>query len=206
MKLITTASLLTLALCTAPVFAADGANFTGFTFGASVGQSHNSIDYSGYIDGKSSSDNSFASSLNAGYGFALTDAVVLSVGATYALSSAKFGQVTYDDGGNTVYVNGKAKNHWSVFVAPGYRLAPQWLAYAKLAYHEAKGHYSDTLMGSGTSNHHGVGYGAGLTFAATRNVELNAEISRVKLSSSSSALSSGEPTITEFTIGANYRF
>jgi len=206
LKLIITTGLLTLVLCSAPAFAADSANFTGFTLGVTVGQSHNSIDYSGYIDGKSSSDNSFASGLNAGYGFALNDSVVLSVGATYALRDAKFGQVTYDESGSTVYVNGKIKDHWSVFVAPGYRFAPQWLGYAKLAYHVAKSHYTDTLMGSGTSSHHGVGYGAGLAFAATHNLELSAEVSRVDLSRASFALSSGEPSITEFTIGANYRF
>ena len=206
MKLITTTGLLTLALCATPAFAADSANFTGFTVGVTAGQSHNSIDYSGYIAGKSSSDTSLASVLNAAYGFALSDSAVVSVGATYALSDAKFGQVTYVESGNTVYVNGKIKDHWSVFVAPGYRFSPQWLGYAKLAYHAAKSHYTDTLMGSGTSNHHGVGYGAGVAFAATRNFELNAEISRVDLSRGSFALSSGEPSITEFTIGANYRF
>ena len=206
MKFITTTGLLSLALCATPAFAADSANFTGFTVGVTAGQSHNSTDYSGYIAGKSSSDTSFASGLNAAYGFTLSDSVVLSVGGTYALSDAEFGQVTYVEDDDTVYVNGKIKDHWSVFVAPGYRFSPQWLGYAKLAYHAAKSHYTDTLMGSGTSNHHGVGYGAGVAFAATRNFELNAEISRVDLSRGSFALSSGEPSITEFTIGANYRF
>ncbi len=206
LKLISSTSLLILAFCTAPAFAADSANFTGFTVGVTVGQSHNQIDYSGYIAGKSSSDNSFASGLNAAYGFALSDVVVLSVGASYALSDAKFGQVTYLNHGKTIYVNGKVKDHWSVFVAPGYRFAPQWLGYAKLAYHAGTSDYTDTLTGSGTSKHHGFGYGAGLAFAATRNLELSAEVSRVDLNRESFALSTGEPSITEFSIGANYRF
>ena len=201
-----TFSLLTLALCTVPAFAADSANFAGFTFGASVGQSHNTINYAGYIAGKSSSENSFASGLNAAYGFALNDSFLLSVGATYALSDAKFGQVTYVEDGNTVYVNGKIKDHWSVFIAPGYRFTPQWLGYAKFGYHSAKSHYTDTLMGSGTSNHHGFGYGAGVAYAVARNLELNAEIQHVRANSASFALSSGKPTITEFNVGMNYRF
>lgn len=93
-----------------------------------------------------------------------------------------------------------------VFIAPGIRFAPQWLGYAKLAYHHAKSDYTDSLMGSSTSSHHGTGYGAGVAYAVTRNIEVNAEIQHVRFSSASFALSSGEPSVTEFNVGVNYRF
>lgn len=98
------------------------------------------------------------------------------------------------------------KNHWSAFVAPGYRFAPQWLGYVKLAYHRARSEYTDTLVGADTSSHHGVGYGAGLSYAVARNVEVNAEIHQVRFSRASFALSFGKPEVTEFNLGVNYRF
>lgn len=206
LKKTSTLSLLILTLCATSALAADGASFSGFSVGATAGVSHNHIDYDGYIAGKSSSDDSFASGLNAAYGFALSDSFVLSVGATYALSNAKFGQVSYVEDGSTVEVDGKIKDHWSIFIAPGYRFAPKWLGYAKLGYHAAKSHYSDSLMGSGTSSHHGVGYGAGLAYAVASNIEISMEIEHVDLNRKHFALSSGEPDITEFKLGASYRF
>lgn len=61
-------------------------------------------------------------------------------------------------------------------------------------------------MGSGTSTHHGFGYGAGVAYAVARNIEINAEIQHVRLNSASFALSSGKPAITELNVGVNYRF
>ena len=167
---------------------------------------HEVVYWSGYLAGKSSSKSSFASGLNAAYGFALGESVVFTIGAIYALSDAKFGQVTYVEDGNTVYVNGKIKDHCSIFVAPGYRFAPQWLGYAKFGYHSAKSHYTGTLVGSGTSNHHGFGYGAGVAYAVARNLELSAEIQHVRANSARFTRSSGKPAITEFNVGVNYRF
>ena len=198
--------LVILSLCATPAVAADKAPFTGFALGATAGVSHNSIDYSGYLDGHSSSKNDFAGGLAASYGFALGDKATLSLGATYVLNKTEFGTTTYQEDGDTVRVDGKLKNHWSIFVAPGYRFAPQWLGYAKLAYHQATSDYTDTLMGSGESHHHGVGYGAGLAYAVASNVEISAEVEHVDLNRKYFALSSGEPAITEFKLGVNYRF
>jgi opacity protein-like surface antigen len=206
MNRIHVACLLSLAICAPQSSAAETSPFTGFTLGATAGAARSSVDYSGYIGGKSSSKDDFVGSINAGYGFALGENVVLGIGAAYVLNSAEFGQVNYQEDGRTVYVDGKLKEHWSVFVAPGLRLAPQWLAYVKLGYHHARSEYTDTLVGSGRSDHHGFGYGAGFSYAAAKAIELNAEIQQVNLSSASFALSSGEPSVTELTVGINYRF
>lgn len=201
-----TAGIVTLAALLGGNVAIAADNFTGFTLGASAGLSHNSIDYAGYIAGKSSTKDNIVGGVNAGYGFALSDAAVLSVGASYVLNKSKFGEVTYLNSGDTIRVNGKFKDHWSVFIAPGYRFAPQWQGYAKLSYHIAKSEYSDTLMGAGTSNHHGIGYGAGLSYAVAKQVEVSAEVQHVRFNSASFALSSGRPEVTEFNVGVNYRF
>lgn len=206
MKKVSALCLLTLVACSPSCFAAEAQAFTGFTLGATVGLSHDAIDYSGYIAGQSSSKNNLVAGLNAAYGFALGESFVLSVGGAYSLKKTSFGQTTYVENGNTVYVNGDIKNHWSVFVAPGLRLAPQWLAYGKLSYHSAKTTYTDTLMGSGSSNHHGFGYGVGTAYAIARGIELNAEIQHVRLSDACFALSCGTPSATEFNVGVNYRF
>lgn len=206
MKTFSTLRLLALTVCCSSSFAAESQTFTGFTLGATAGLSHNAMDYSGYIAGKSSSKNDVVGGLNAAYGFGLGESFVLSVGGTYSLNKTSFGQTTYLDGGNTIYVNGDIKNHWSVFVAPGLRLAPQWLAYGKLSYHSAKSSYTDTLVGSGSSNHHGIGYGIGTAYAVARNIEISAEVQHVRLSEACFALSCGTPSLTEFNIGMNYRF
>lgn len=198
--------LLTLALCAAPGFCAETSNFTGLALGVTGALSHASIDYSGYIAGHSSSENDFAGGVTASYGLPLGETGVLGIGASYIVNSVKFGHTTYQEDGQTVDVSGKIKDHWSVFVAPGVKFAPQWLAYGKIAYHYATSDYTDTLVGSGTSKHHGFGYGAGIAYAVGRNLEINAEVGYVKLSETHFALSSGEPKITDFTVGLNYRF
>ena len=206
MKASTANCLVILSLCSAPAMAADKAPFTGFALGATAGVSHNSIDYSGYLEGHSSSKNNFAGGLAASYGFALGGNATLSVGATYVVNKTRFGTTIYQESGDTVRVDGKLKNHWSVFVAPGYRFAPQWLGYAKLAYHQATSEYTDTLMGSDESRHRGVGYGVGLAYAVAPNVEISAELEHIDLNRKHFALSSGEPELTEFKLGVNYRF
>lgn len=188
------------------VAAADQTNFTGFTMGLTAGMSRNTVDYSGYIGNQSPSKNDFVGGANIGYGFALGQNFVLTVGAAFDLNSTKFANTTYQNGGSTVGVSGKLKDHWSVFVAPGVRLDPRWLAYAKVGYHHAKSEYTDALVGSGSTSHHGIGYGAGLAYAATRNVELKAEVQHVSLNRGYFALSSGKPSVTQLNVGANIRF
>jgi opacity protein-like surface antigen len=199
-------ALCMLCLMASPTFAADKNGFSGFSVGFAAGGMHNSVDYSGYIEGNSSSKNDYLGALNAGYGFAFGDSMVLSVGASYVLGKSEFGETRYLDGAQSGVVKGKYKDHWSVYVAPGYRFAPDWLAYGKLAYHEMKSEYSDSLVGSGESRHHGIGYGAGVGYALSQNIDLNAEVQHVEFSRAHFALSSGKPAVTQYTVGINYRF
>lgn len=206
MNRIQSTCLISLALCATHGIAAETSSFTGLTIGASAALAHTNVDYSGFLDGVSSSKNDFAGGINAGYGIALGERVVLGIGASYIVNSVDFGQVSYQDSGQTVHVDGKLKDHWSIYISPGLRFAPNWLAYAKLGYHHATSEYTDTLMGSGTSSHHGVGYGAGVAYSLADRIELSAEIQHVNLSSASFAQSTGDPSVTEYTVGVNYRF
>lgn len=194
-------------VCALPVAAshAEPINFVGPTLGLRVSSMHDKTDYSGFLAGQSSSDNDVGFDVTAGYGFNLSKDWVINVGASYAINDAKFGTVNYVDGGNQT-VNAKLKDHWSVFVEPGYRFAPQWLGYASFSYHDAKGEYRDSQLGNGDVGTTGFGYGLGLSYAYTRNIETSVEIRQIDFSRESANLSAGKPQITEVGIRFNYRF
>ena len=204
-RIVVSTLLLALAVPALPAQAAERGNFEGFSLGASVGASRNHVDYAGFLAGKSSSKTTAVAGLNASYTFPINETFLLTTGVTYVLNSAKFGQTTYQSGG-TVYVDGKLKDHWSVFVAPGVRFDRNWLAYAKIGYHAAKADFTDTLVGPGTTRHHGIGYGLGVSYAVSRHIEVNTEINHVRLNSAHFALSDGRPSVTELDLGINYRF
>ena len=204
----TQASLLAaVALCALPITAsqAEEANFAGPTVGLRVNAQHDKVDYGGFLAGKSSSDNDVGFDVMAGYGFNLSKEWVINVGASYTVNDTKFGTANYLSNGNQT-VNAKLKNHWSVFVEPGYRIAPQWLAYASFSYHQADGEYNDSLLGRGTVSATGFGYGLGLGYALTHNIEASVEARQIDFSRESVNLSTGKGKITEAGIRLNYRF
>jgi len=201
-----TAVLIALTLGILPIASqAADANFTGPTIGARVSYVDNDVDYSGFLAGRSSSDNDTAFDLSAGYGFNLGKDWVLNVGASYTLNDTDFGTVNYVDGGNQT-VTAKLKNHWSLSIEPGYRFAPQWLGFVSLSYHNAEGEYRDSQLGTGTVDTNGFGYGLGLSYAYNRNVEVGVELKQIDFSRETVNLSSGEPEVTQFALRLNYRF
>lgn len=193
-----------LALGAASAFAAD-APFTGPSIGVAFGASHNKINFGGFLAGNTSSDTDSVGKISAGYGFALTSSWVLNAGAEYTFGKQKFGNTTYTAGG-TQTVHSELKNDWSLFAAPGYRVAPNAIVYGKLAYHNATGRYTDTLPATGETTHNGVGYGVGYAYALGRNIELNAEYNHIDYSRESAVASNGKPKQDMLTIGLGYRF
>jgi opacity protein-like surface antigen len=178
-------------------------SFTGPSVGVALTAARNKVEYSGYYAGQTSQHTATDAELNASYGFDFGNNVLTAVGLTYALGEPSFGSVVYSAHETT---DVKAKQHWSVYLAPGCRFAPQWSAYVKLAYHHLQADTHDTLMGDSTSEHHGWGYGVGLAYAVTNHVEASFEVQQVNLSSASANLSSGKPSFTQATLGAAYRF
>lgn len=182
------------------------ANFTGFGIAATAAYTHNKVEYGGYLNGRSSDKNEARFALDASYGIPVSGNFIATVGATIDLNETKFGSLQYADGADNPTVETKLKNHWSVYLAPGVRLAPNFMLYAKAAYHGAKGEAADSKYGVNTRTHRGFGYGAGAAFAITRNVETGLEIQHVDFNSKSAVLSSAKPSFTEVTwrIGARF--
>ncbi len=202
-----TLSTTALALMTLSSAWANETSFTGASIGGNLGYRHSNVDFSGYLAGRSTSSNKAIAQLEGSYGIAMSEAVVLSVGATYDLNSTSMGNLSYNAGsGKTANASTKLKQHWSLYLAPGYRVAKDWLVYGKLGYHRATVDYTDSVFASGSTQLNGVGYGVGAAYAVARNVELGAELQRVNFNSGSGNASTGKPSLTELIVKAAYRF
>jgi opacity protein-like surface antigen len=180
-------------------------NFTGPAVGVSLSAARNKVEYGSFLAGSESKKSDAVSRLDASYGFGLSPQWVLSVGETYDLNKTDFGRVSYVSGG-TQTVDVKLKNHAAIYVAPGYQVAPNWLAYGKLSWHHAKGEYNDTGTGSGTTNHTGTGVGFGLATAFSKNIEGRFEVEQVNYSREARDRSTGKPKTSQATLYVGYRF
>jgi opacity protein-like surface antigen len=180
-------------------------NFIGPAVGVRLAALHNEVDYGGFLAGSSSAKNDTGFDVFAAYGLPLSGDWIANVGVNYTLNKTDFGTVTYIDGGAQT-VSARLKSHWSVFVAPGYRFAPQWQAYAKFSYHNARGEYTDSQLGKNSVTTNGFGYGAGLSYAVTRNIEASFELQQIDFSRETANLSNGEPSVTEAALQFAYRF
>lgn len=180
-------------------------NFTGPAVGVSLSAARNKVEYGGFLAGSESKKSDAVGRLDASYGFGLSPQWVLSVGATYDLNKTDFGRVSYVSGG-TQTVDVKLKNHVALYVAPGYQVAPNWLAYGKLSWHHAKGEYNDTGTGAGTTTHDGTGIGFGVATAFTKQIEGRFEFEQVNYSREARNLSTGKPKTSQATFYVGYRF
>ncbi len=199
-----TCAALTLLACTAAQ--AQDADFTGPALAVGVGTTHNRLEYGGFLAGQTSKENSAAVKLDGSYGIALSSQWVATLGATYDLNKTDFGTVSYVDSGTTYTVHTKLKNHYSLYVAPGYRLSPNWLVYGKLAWHHAKGEFNDSQVGTGETTHSGVGFGLGVSTVLARQVEARFEVQHINFNRKSANLSNGKPETTEAMLYFGYRF
>lgn len=195
---------LTALTCTAQAQSQDR-RFVGPAIGVSLSATHNKVEYGQFLAGSESSKNDVAGRLDASYGFGLSPEWVLTVGATYDLNKTDFGSVTYLSGGVQT-VEAKLKDHFSVYVAPGYQVAPNWLVYGKLSTHHAKAEYTDTGANSGETTHTGTGFGFGVATALSKQVEGRFEIEQINFNEKSANLSTGKPTSTQATLYVGYRF
>ena len=180
-------------------------NFTGPAIGVSVSAAHNKIKYSGFLAGSESKKSDTVGRLDASYGFGLSPQWVLSVGATYDLDKSDFGRVSYVDSG-TKTVDAKLNNHFAVYVAPGYQVAPNWLVYGKLSLHHAKAEYKDSGAPNGRTTHSGTGLGIGVATAFTKRIEGRFELEQVNYSRELTINSTGKAKTSQATFYIGYRF
>lgn len=194
---------LAVALVCGSAFAADP--FVGPSVNLRLGYADNKVEYSGLLSGDTSKSDALAK-IGVGYGFAMGKDWVGTVGVAYQLNKMKFGDSSYVDGGTTYRVSAKLKNDIEVSFAPGYRVAPDALLYAKLSYHTAKGEYYDEQIGNGSTTHNGTGIGFGYLKGIGSNLTIGAEAEYIDYSRESAALSSGKPKQTSLSLVVGYHF
>lgn len=183
-------------------------NFEGLGIGVDAGVAKTKVKYSGYMGSQSASKTGGVAGLTVDYGIPLSENWIATVGANYTFTRNKTGSVHYQDNGNTYEVRAKVKQQFSVFVAPGYKVTPDLLVYAKVGYYYLKAEHTDTFFGSGTQDttHGAAGGGIGVRYALTSHLELGAEAQYASFNKKHAALSEGKPVVTSFEASLKYRF
>lgn len=192
MKKIVLASVLALGCASAW---ADTAAFTGFNaaVGLNFGNASTKFNIPGMINANLGEDSAWGS-LSGEYGFALGSQAVLGVGASVDLGDTKYGTFGFGNAPATI----KATDKYSVYVAPGYALSKDTLAFVKVGYHNAK-------MGSESFN--GFGFGLGVRTMLNKNLFLQLEATRLDFSSKDlGGGASVKPTSTFGTLSVGYHF
>lgn len=204
MKKIITAAIF-VAACSSSAYA-QVSNFTGPSVGVNL--DHTAINYetsasSGYFE-NGYGQQSIGASIQGAYGFALSNNIVLSVGANYSLVDSK----SFDASSGSGYsITSKLKNQSSLYLEPGYLVSEKTLAYGKVSYESAKASQDATGQANISKNLHGMGYGFGIRTMLDKNLSLQAELKSVKYGSeSSSSTSQFKTSATVGTIGLGYKF
>lgn len=188
---------------------AQTANFEGSSMGLNLdllaGSAKASVPEVFGIDGLGK--NSTGASLQAAYGFAVTPNTVISLGATYGLTSPTVLDVSAGIlGGNGV--TAKLKDSYSLYVEPGYLISNSTLAYGKISYESAKLSGSN-FTGEEKQSIHGTGLGFGIRTMIDKNLSLQVEVKRVGYNTVQFIAEPGvdfKTTTTVGTIGLGYKF
>lgn len=183
-------------------------NFVGPAIGLTISSVQNKVDYESTIasiNGQSTQVNDSEAALIASYGVAMSQNWVGTFGIAYSVKSTDAGSVSYT-AGTAQSFSGKFKDHLTLSFAPGYRVSPDALVYGKLAYHQIKADFTDTLSAGGSNTHTGTGIGLGVAFALTPKVELRTEYEVVNYSGEKANLTTGKPKISGLNLGLLYKF
>lgn len=205
---ITTATLL---LGLSGVSVATAGNFEGLGLSASIGYVKSDVDYS-YLDtdvsGEDGSTKDVAFEVGLSYALAISGDFITEVGLTYGLNSLDVERVNYTDTqfSDEYHLEATVKNHFSLYVSPGYRFQPNWLVYGKLAYHQMQVDYRDSATGKSSKTFDGIGYGLGLAYALGSNVEAGVEAQYIDYQSYRRGIVKAEPSTTQLSWLLTYRF
>jgi len=150
----------------------------------------------------------FITNLQADYEFRIDNKFGLLVGATMDFNDNDLLNANGGIHTNKIRsVRATEKNHYSLFVAPTYRLSSDTWGYLKLAYHNSKiEHSNDLNYSQGTKNLHGYGVGIGARSYLTNNIFANIEIQRIMYSDDSFFLSNLGTGSTVGSFGLGYSF
>ena len=178
------------------------------------------------VDGKVTDSNSAVSTgsigkvtpvagLDASYTFATGSNGFFGIGATYLPAEAEFGLGNADSSSDaTKSFKGTIKDHYSVYIQPGYAVSKDSAVYGKLSYNHADFNVSNAVKQPGDLE--GWGAGIGLKTFLTSNTFVQAEASYTEydtLTSTRTATggtglvtASGTPAIAAGTITIGYKF
>jgi hypothetical protein len=153
--------------------------------------------------------------IDASYTFATGSNGFIGVGATYLAGEAEFGLGTADSSNDaTKTFKGKIKDHYSVYIQPGYALNKDSAVYGKLSYNHADFNITNAVRQPGDLE--GWGYGIGLKTFLNANTFVQVEASYTEYDSLTATrtatggtglvTASGTPAIAAGTITIGYKF
>ena len=153
--------------------------------------------------------------IDAAYTFATGSNGFIGIGATYLAGEAEFGVGAADSSGDaTKNFTGKIKDHYSVYIQPGYALSKDSAVYAKISYNHADFNVTNVVRQPGDLE--GWGYGIGLKTFLTPNTFMQVEASyteydtltatRTATGGTGVVTASGKPAIAAGTISIGYKF
>ena len=153
--------------------------------------------------------------LDASYTFATGSNGFIGIGATYLAGEAEFGLGTADSSSDaTKTFKGKIKDHYTVYIQPGYAVSKDSAVYGKLSYNHADFNVSNAVKQPGDLQ--GWGAGIGLKTFLTSNTFVQAEASyteydtltatRTATGGTGLVTASGTPAIAAGTITIGYKF
>ncbi len=144
--------------------------------------------FDGYLQNNSTTGTVFGQ-----YSYVADANVLLGVGATFDLNDTKLSATM------------KLKNHYSIYLEPGYILDKSTMIYGKVGYHVAKLHADDN--GSvATANMNGVGYGIGVRTKLDNQFFLQAELEQIKYSQKTINTAQTTPHTPSIKVGIGYQF
>ena len=168
------ALLAIVAVSASSIALAQNKNFTGFSAGVNANFADNKAEFSGAgLVGKSNQSDQNAS-LEGQYGFGISDKFVVGLGLTYGIGELKSGSFSPAAG---VSISSKLKDMYSISIEPGYVVSASTLAYAKVAFVNAKVEGTQTGAGgsSASGNLTGTGFGIGFRTMLTPKLYLQGE-------------------------------
>lgn len=164
------------------------------------------VHYDGAISTNNLSNSTAAGKIGAEYGFPLDDLWISTLGAAYSFTNVNADKFSYFNGSSTNTLESKFKERYSVYFAPGYRFASDWLAYAKFSFNNTNIESDDSGNGTNNTRHSGFGYGAGVSYLITPNFETGFEIQHTQFQKQTYDNIGVKPSLTESLLTIKYRF
>jgi len=151
------------------------------------------------------------------YGFVANNNLVVSLGATYDFNDSEATFISITEGGHTVSIKGKLKDHYSLYIQPTYLLNNSTGIFAKVSYNYAKNSIKLTENAASVTfseNLEGWGYGVGAKTFLNDNLYLQFEGSLVKYDKQSKSIVgdldtytiSAKPEVLSALISIGYKF